>query len=69
MILKVQLSLFTTADRPRLLVYNKDRSVFWEGPLTKKLANVLGDAPKQFWVGDVKKAKVLLQKKAAWQSW
>lgn len=48
MIVKVQLSLSTTAGARQMLVYNQDRSVQFEGDAPPDIVAKMGDRPKAF---------------------
>ena len=70
MIVKVQLSLMTTATKRRVFVYNRDQSIMFEGELTPEVECRVGDEPKSFWHAHLnKKKQIVLDKKAKWQDW
>lgn len=48
MIVKVQVSLMTTAAERQCLIYNRSRSVIGELPLTEEIATVMADRPKAY---------------------
>lgn len=69
MIVKVQVSMFTSADNQRVLVYNKDKSVMFEGRATKKVISMMSGRFKAFFKARVKDNNVELIKPAKWQDW
>lgn len=48
MIVKVQLSLMTTHASQRVLIYNKDRSIHYEGEATTEVKAVMHGRHKAF---------------------
>lgn len=76
-IFKVQLSLQTTAPKPTILIYNKDRSIYWEGEADKQIKNWLmqaeelgyGTRHKAYFKGKLIKTKVILSTLADEQDW
>ena len=53
LILKVQTSLSTNADTQMVLVYDKDRSVMGEFPITEGIAKVMNGKPKRYFHAEV----------------
>lgn len=48
MIVKVQRPITTTASRPQILIYNQDRSVLVEYPLTKAFKRMFGNKHRMY---------------------
>lgn len=70
MIFKVQQSLFTTENRPTVLLYDEGRTVIVQMELTDVLRKLLGSDPKQFWeCGINPKGEINLQRRISWQKW
>jgi hypothetical protein len=47
-IVKVQVSLFTTESAQQVLVYNEDRSVMYQGDVTQDILDAMGGAPRRY---------------------
>ena len=70
MIVKVQLSLHTTQERRRVLVYNEDRSVWYEADASQEVINLLAGEPKTYFKAHLDKdKKLILDGKAPDQIW
>ena len=70
MIVKIQLSQFTTSDQRQMLVYNEDRSVCAETPATPDKLKLFGTRSKLFVHAEIDRAGILtLGKLAPWQEW
>ncbi len=70
MIVKVQQSLATSAEQRQMLVYNEDRTVFGQFPVTQEVLAVLSDRPKVFFHAEVDETGfVQLSGEAPWQEW
>lgn len=75
-IFKIQVPLFTSDQEPKALVYNEDRSIINQFPITKGLMKLMRGELKQFWHCDlipdpkVKGAfQIQMDRKAKWQDW
>ena len=53
MIIKVQQSLISSSNTKRMLVYNEDRSLFFEDELTPDAAKVLDNRPKAYFEAEI----------------
>lgn len=70
MIVKVQQSIATTHAAPQMLIYNEDRSVTYEAPLTAPVARVLGARLKAYFYATIDGAGLLsLDGAAPEQDW
>ena len=75
MIVKVQVAIVTSANAPRVLIYNEDRSASYEGRLDLVAgADALSDEPKQFWNAHINveadgRSTFTLTSPADWQDW
>lgn len=47
-VVKVQSSLYTTGTASQMLVYNEDKSIYYEMELTKEVKRVLAGRPKAY---------------------
>jgi len=68
-IVKVQLSLASSAEMRRVLVYNLSRSVEWEGDAGADVLRVMGNRVKAYFHATVRGTLVHLGKEAPEQSW
>jgi len=70
MVVKVQLSLYTNHNTAQVLVYNKNKSVFYEGPATKKIVRMMSGKFKAFFKAKKEKdGSLTLIKPAKNQNW
>ena len=69
MIVKVQVPLSSNEEDPPALVYNKDRSVQHGVPVTWELIDALDGKPKAFFYASVRRTRLVLHRKAPWQTW
>lgn len=69
MIVKVQLSLSTSHPTRRVLIYNEDESVLWEGAASEELIEEMDGEPKQFRYAEIINTKIDIQEQAPWQAW
>lgn len=53
MIFKVQVSLATAHPTPRVLVYNEDRTIEWEGGLSDRVSELMRGRFKVFFEGGI----------------
>jgi len=75
-IVKVQTPVVTSEPHPMALVYNEDRSIFDQFPITAQLLKILKGELKSYWFADLvpdpqkpKAFQVSIVKKAPWQEW
>lgn len=68
MILKVQLPLGGTATR-KVLIYNEDRTLEWQLPMTDAFVAMVGNRAKSFWHAKVIMGLPSFDKEAEWQTW
>lgn len=69
MIVKVQISQFSSDGVSRMLVYNESRTVKYEGEVTKEVLLKMKGLPKQFFHSEIKNGERILLKVAPWQNW
>ena len=69
MIVKVQLEITSSHQNHRVLIYNKDRSVLWEGDATKELMVMMKGTLKAFFEAKIKNRKIILGRKIPQQEW
>lgn len=69
MIIKIQCSLFPQA-RPTMLIYNEDRTVFYQERLSEEVRTLLGESPKGYFYAQIDKTGLLrIGNRAPMQSW
>ena len=66
MIVKVQVSL---SSPPRVLVYNRDRSVQWEGPLLAEVWRLMRGRLKAFFAAEIVDTVVQLDRRVVDEDW
>lgn len=69
MIVKIQRSLFSSAGDGTMLIYNQDRSVMMQRPLTAQVSALLGNAPKGYFQVKVKGGSLKILGRAPDQNW
>lgn len=69
MIVKVQLSLATSANVQQVLVYSEDRKISWEGDASREIIRRMKGEPKAFFYAHIKNKVILLDDLAKWQEW
>lgn len=69
MIVKVQASLVTTAKIQRVLAYNEDRSICFDGPLKPEVRKLLRGRLKAYFYARVRNGELDLEEEAEEQSW
>jgi hypothetical protein len=70
-IVKVQRSIRGSPNiHPGILAYNKDRSVEWQGPMTKEVDGLMGDSFKEYFYYEVTaEGQIKLMELAPEQNW
>jgi hypothetical protein len=69
MIVKVQISLFSTEEGPQMLIYNKDKSVWYEDAAPDTLMMVMGSSNKKYFYAEIVDTKIQLGRPAKAQNW
>jgi hypothetical protein len=69
MIVKVQVSMFTSAEEQTVLVYNKDKSVMFQGEATPKVLKMMAGRFKAFFKARMRGKEIDIIKPAKWQDW
>ena len=70
MIVKVQLSIYSHPMNQRMLIYNKDKSLMYEGKATKEVKKLMGEKNKDFFVAHMnEKKEIVLDTLAKWRNW
>lgn len=69
MIVKVQLSEYTTANKQQMLIYNKDHTAHYEGDLTDEIRRKMGAKFKAFFYAVVKNGRIIIDDEAPPQFW
>lgn len=70
-IVKVQVSLFTSEDEPQVLVYSENHKHQYEGPVTEEVIYAMDGEPKKFFYARIPKKPGMIEllEEAPWQSW
>lgn len=68
-IVKVQLPLSTNLEVPEALIYNQDRSILCQLPVSDDLKKSMGGAAKQYFFAELRGTILHLDKRAPWQDW
>jgi hypothetical protein len=68
-IVKVQLSLYTTEVERQVVVYNEDQSIFFEMDAPLDVLELMGERPKAFFYATLKDGTLGLDEQAPWQNW
>jgi hypothetical protein len=68
-IIKVQRSVYSSDGVPKVVVYNKDRSVTYQTELNEELAGIFGGGVKVFRWAEMVGTVVDIQEQAPWQKW
>lgn len=69
MIVKVQLSLFTTEKARQVMIYNETRKYQYEGDAPAELVKLMHGEPKRYFYAKVKNGKFELGRRAPEQDW
>lgn len=69
MIVKVQRSLRTTHRNERVLIYNEDRTVMWEGDLPGPIRRALGEDFRAFFEAHIERTLIVLDHRVEEQGW
>lgn len=68
-IVKVQLSLYTSEPVRQVVVYNEDRSIEFMMDAPADVLELMGDRPKAFFYATLKDGTMGLDEEAPWQEW
>lgn len=69
MIVKVQISQFTTCENPQMLVYDEHKTLKYQGDATAEVLIKMKGLPKQFFHSEIKNGERILLNIAPWQNW
>lgn len=69
MIVKIQKSLFSSAGGGMMLIYNEQRSLMMQRPLTARISRLLGDASKGYFHATVRGGSLYVLGRAPDQNW
>ena len=70
MIVKVQVSLATTLDNQRVLMYNEDRSAQYECDVDQTIVDLMNGRLKAFFHAELlPDGELTIHKDAPWQDW
>jgi hypothetical protein len=68
-VVKVQLSLSTSAQTRQLLIYNEDKTVFHQEPATPEIVRHLKNKAKSFWLARIRNTLIELLEPTHDRSW
>ena len=60
MIVKVQKSIITNNSKPQVLVYSRDKSIFWQGSLSKEVDKFLNGKMKAYFDAEMIGTRIAL---------
>ncbi|MEK6880731.1 MAG: hypothetical protein AABY22_14025 [Nanoarchaeota archaeon] len=69
MIFKVQQSITTNRKKQQVLIYNKDKSIMWEGDMPKDVKKALGDRLKAYFYGELIRTKINVNPNYEYEDW
>jgi hypothetical protein len=70
LIVKVQISLFTTETTRQMLVYDRRKSVVFQGDVTQEVLDEMEGDPKAFFHATHRRdGAIELHRRAPWQEW
>lgn len=68
-VVKVQVSLATSDETRRMLIYDQFRKICFEGPINSVVSEMMGDSPKKFFRAKVTANEIQLLKPVTWREW
>lgn len=69
MIVKVQLSEYTTHEVQQVLIYNEDRQVWFEGPATESHLILMFGRKKAYFNATTKNGQIVIDDEVPAQEW
>lgn len=69
MIVKVQVSLASSYDKKRVLIYNEDRTVEYEQEADQAILDIMDGAPKKYFNAHMEKTLLVIDEEVDPQSW
>jgi hypothetical protein len=69
LIVKIQVSITTTADERQMLVYNKDKSIHFQCPVTEDVLLILAGRPKMYCFYSIVSDEIQISGEAPLQDW
>ena len=70
MIVKIQASQYTTHETQQMFIYNKDKSVQYQEPLTETIKEALADRSKAYFIVEIIDTnKLIILKEVPTQDW
>jgi hypothetical protein len=69
MVVKVQVSLFTTEAKRQVLIYDESREHRFEGDASEDVLKLMGRDPKAFFNATLKGTTFVLGKRTSWRDW
>ena len=68
-IIKVQVSLSTTHQKPQILAYNRARTLEWTGDCAEDVLKLLGDKKKAFFWATIQDGEFMIDRPCEDQDW
>ena len=69
-IVKVQRSIFTTHDKPQVVIYNEDQSILHQQNLPRAIAKLFKEDEFKFFAHATHyKGQLSINRRARWQQW
>ena len=69
MIIKIQRSIVTNMPVPQVVIYNEDRSIFWQGPMPEDIKKLMGRYSKVYAKAKIVGTEVVVDRIIADQDW
>ena len=69
MVVKMQTSLAGTRPEGMVLVYNRDKSLIYEGPITVEVSTLMRGRLKAYFFAECKDGVFEIGAEAPWQNW
>jgi hypothetical protein len=69
-IIKLQVSIYTTESKSQVLIYNKDRSIFYQEDITPEIEDLMDGDKKAYFEAHIDETnKLVLDKQIDEQNW
>lgn len=68
-IFKIQISVVTSASKMQVMVYNEDKSILGQFPMSKEIKQLAKGRKKFFVYGEMIGTEVNILSEAPWQNW
>lgn len=68
-VVKVQISIESTAPEALMLVYNKNRKVLYQAPATADVLIKMAGRLKAFFHAEIRNGIIILEEEVEWHTW